>query len=33
VQVNAGDCIVVIFARRGNGAADNETQVNALLGR
>ncbi len=32
VKVNAGDCMVVIFARKGNGATDNETQVNALMG-
>ena len=32
VQVNAGDCMVVIFGRHGNGATDNETQVNALMG-
>jgi hypothetical protein len=32
VQVNAGDCMVVIFGRTGNGATDNETQVHALLG-
>jgi hypothetical protein len=31
VQVNAGDCMVTIFGRRGNGATDNETQVNALM--
>lgn len=32
VKVNAGDCFVVIYGRTGNGATDNETQVNALLG-
>lgn len=32
VKVNTGDCMVVIFGRRGNGATDNETQVNALMG-
>ena len=32
VKVDAGDCMVVIFGRRGNGATDNETQVNALMG-
>ena len=32
VKVNAGDCIVTIFARTGNGATDNETQVNGLMG-
>jgi hypothetical protein len=31
VKVNAGDCMVVIFGRTGNGATDNETQVNALM--
>ncbi len=31
VTVNAGDCIVVIYARSGNGATDNETQVKALM--
>ena len=31
VKVNAGDCIVVIYGRDGNGATDNETQVKALL--
>ena len=32
VKVNAGDCILVIYGRRGNGATDNETQVHALVG-
>jgi hypothetical protein len=32
VKVNAGDCMVTIFGRTGNGATDNETQVNALMG-
>ena len=32
VKVNVGDCMVVIFGRKGNGATDNETQVNALMG-
>jgi hypothetical protein len=32
VKVNAGDCLVTIYGRRGNGATDNETQVNALMG-
>jgi hypothetical protein len=32
VQVNAGDCLVTFYGRRGNGATDNETQVNALMG-
>jgi hypothetical protein len=31
VTVNSGDCLVVIYGRRGNGATDNETQVKALL--
>lgn len=31
VQVNAGDCMLVIYARSGNGATDNETQVHALM--
>jgi hypothetical protein len=31
VTVNAGDCMVVIYGRSGNGATDNETQVKALL--
>ena len=31
VKVNAGDCMVTIFGRTGNGATDNETQVNALM--
>lgn len=33
VRVNAGDCMVVIYGRTGNGASDNETQVHALIGR
>lgn len=32
VQVNSGDCMVVIYGRTGNGATDNETQVHALMG-
>jgi hypothetical protein len=32
VKVNAGDCMVSIFGRRGNGATDNETQVLGLMG-
>ena len=32
VKVNAGDCMVVIYGRTGNGASDNETQVHALMG-
>jgi hypothetical protein len=31
VTVNSGDCMVVIYGRKGNGATDNETQVKALL--
>jgi hypothetical protein len=31
VTVNAGDCVVVIYARKGDGATDDETQVKALL--
>lgn len=31
VKVNAGDCMVTIYGRTGNGATDNETQVNALV--
>ena len=31
VAVNSGDCVVVIYGRKGNGATDNETQVHALL--
>jgi len=31
VTVNAGDCVVVMYGRKGNGATDNETQVKALL--
>jgi hypothetical protein len=31
VTVNSGDCLVVIYGRKGNGASDNETQVKALL--
>jgi hypothetical protein len=32
VQVNAGDCMLIIYGRTGNGATDNETQVKVLLG-
>jgi len=32
VKVNAGDCMVTIFGRTGNGATDNETQVIGLMG-
>ena len=31
VKVNAGDCMVEIFGRSGNGATDDETQVLALM--
>jgi hypothetical protein len=31
VAVNSGDCLVVIYGRKGNGATDNETQVKAIL--
>jgi hypothetical protein len=31
LAVNAGDCVVVIYGRTGNGATDNETQVHAVL--
>jgi hypothetical protein len=31
MTVNAGDCVVVIYGRKGNGATDNETQVKTLL--
>jgi hypothetical protein len=31
LTVNAGDCVVVIYGRKGNGATDNETQVRAVL--
>lgn len=31
VEVNAGDCVVVLYSRSGNGATDNETQVHALM--
>ena len=31
VEVNAGDCMLVIYGRTGNGATDNETQVQALI--
>lgn len=32
IKVNAGDCIVTIYGRSGNGATDNETQVLGLIG-
>jgi hypothetical protein len=31
VTVNSGDCMVVFYGRKGNGATDNETQVHLLL--
>lgn len=31
VKVDAGDCVVVIYGRKGTGATDNESQVNAVL--
>jgi hypothetical protein len=31
VKVNAGDCVVVFYGRKGDGATDNETQVHAVL--
>lgn len=31
VKVEAGDCVVVIYGRKGSGATDNETQINAVL--
>ena len=31
VTVNSGDCIVVIYGRKGDGATDDETQVKAVL--
>jgi hypothetical protein len=31
VKVNAGDCMLVIYGRTGNGATDNETQVQGLM--
>jgi hypothetical protein len=31
VSVISGDCMVVIYGRKGNGATDNETQVKALM--
>ena len=31
LTVNSGDCMVVIYGRKGDGATDNETQVKALL--
>lgn len=31
VAVNAGDCMLVVYGRNGNGATDNETQVKVLM--
>jgi hypothetical protein len=31
VKVNAGDCMLTIFGRTGNGATDNETQLLGLM--
>lgn len=31
VAVNAGDCMLVVYRRNGNGATDNETQVKVLM--
>jgi hypothetical protein len=31
ITVNSGDCMVVIYGRKGNGATDNETQVTAVI--
>lgn len=31
VTVNSGDCMIVIYGRKGDGATDNETQVKAVL--
>jgi hypothetical protein len=31
VKVNAGDCMVIVYGRSGNGATDNETQVKAVI--
>jgi hypothetical protein len=31
VQVDTGDCLLVVYSRKGNGATDNETQVHALI--
>jgi hypothetical protein len=33
ITVNAGDCVVVIYGRKGDGASDNETQVKAVMAR
>jgi len=31
ISVNAGDCVVVMYGRTGNGATDNETQVHLVM--
>lgn len=31
VKINPGDCMLVVYGRRGNGATDDETQVHALM--
>ncbi len=31
IKVNAGDCMLVLYGRTGNGATDNETQIHALI--
>jgi hypothetical protein len=31
VRVNAGDCVVVFYGRKGDGASDNETQIHGVL--
>jgi hypothetical protein len=31
VLVNAGDCLLTIYGRSGNGATDDETQVLGLM--
>jgi hypothetical protein len=31
VKVNAGDCVLVFYDRKGDGATDNETQIHGVL--
>jgi len=31
VKVNAGDCVLVFYGRKGDGATDNETQIHGVL--
>jgi len=31
LTVNSGDCVVVIYGRKGDGATDNETQLHAVM--